>query len=215
MGRQIDAFDVQYWRRIQLMNASEYKYLYIYCDNCFTNSEFARVLKLIGAYGLEERFEVSDNASFNQICSALSKQINHDLRLNGFRKRIKQSRVSKNQIKAILCSFINPTNGKSFVKIPFNVVPIFFYIICLLRTIVDAHHLNDYRDEFKLKTINEFFYTAHYKLFVKKMGEFANVTDPVYQERLDRLNQNLTGEHTFMNCKYKAIEWHHNHHYIP
>ena len=73
----------------------------------------------------------------------------------------------------------------------------------------------DYRNEFNLKTINEFFYNVHYELFVENFGSFANVTDSVYQQRLNRLNQNLTGEHTFMNCKYRDIEWHNNHHYIP
>ncbi len=189
-----------------------YRYATFPCDKIITNFNFDDVLREIGKFYFHR-----PDAGLNAICSLIRDEINREWRLNGLKKKIRLKRVSTTQIKTIRRSFLKiRNNDEKYVRIPFNVVSIFFFIISLLNRIDNENSsANKYINAMNKTCISDYLYFEHVQIFKKHFDKRKNqLTDKDLIEKYDLLNANLTGQYSLMKLKHEEVDWDNNKEYI-
>ena len=122
------------FRKLENYNAvifPHYRYATFNCNDLYINKNFDDILRIIGKY----HFNVTE-IGLNAICSKIRDEINKEWKLNSFKKRIRLKKVSTNQIKSIRREFNKIRNkNEKFIRIPFDVVSILFYIMQLFNKV--------------------------------------------------------------------------------
>ena len=169
------------------------------------NINFDKLLSCIGKYYYHE-----DNMSINRICARISEDLNREWRLNKFRKRKK--RVSVQQIKSIRHSFIKMgQKDKYVVRIPFNVVSIFFYIMSLYFQIAqtqDGSISDEIMGLLHKQSVGNIFYRNHCDAFNSvyiNRRHFLN--DRTLVDKYELLYAELTRPDSFFCKQYSKIKW--------
>lgn len=191
---------------------STYRYATLPCNQIFRNINFDDVLREIGKFYFHQ-----PQAGLNAVCTLIRDEINREWRLNGFKKRARMKRVSTTQIKTIRRAFFSITRGnKSYIRIPFNVVSILFFIINLLNKIEDENaSVHKYFVVMDQTCISDYLYSTHTKIFKDNFEKRKNqLTDSDLIEKYNLLNANLTGQYSFMQKKYSDVNWDNNSEYI-
>lgn len=186
-----------------------YRYVTIDCDVVYFNDNFDTILKIIGNHYWDEY-----NIGTDKICALIKDKINHDWKLNGFKRSVQRKRVSTNQIKAIRRSFqrINNHNRK-FIRIPFHSVPIIFYILNMLHIIPigelsadEKSYVNTLADS--LQTLGELIFPFHTALFDKNYNNFLfHIEDLELIALYGKLYANLHDPSSVMRCRYDLVDW--------
>lgn len=182
----------------------EIRYVTLPCDKLIQNINFDNILKEIGRYYFKK-----PEASMNRICAMIRDSLNAEWHLNRRRKRKK--RVSATQIKTIRRSFKKITkDGDFFLRIPFDVVPILFYILNLARSIDNENSsIHSIFKEMEKMPIADYLYSYHRDVFSKEFNtRINNITDEVLICRYNKLNGYLTGHLSFMTSNYSDFSSH-------
>lgn len=189
-----------------------YRYATFPCKQIFNNENFDNVLKAIGNFYFHK-----PEAGLNAICTLIRDEINKEWRLNSLKKRVRLKRVSTTQIKTIRRAFIKISNDEEkYVRIPFDVVSIIFFIISLLNRIENQEDsIQNIFAEMDKTCISDYLYKEHTLLFQKNYMKRRNqITDIELQKKYDLLNANLLGRYSIMRCKYFEVDWDNNSLYI-
>ena len=195
-----------------------YRYATIPCDTMFINENFDNVLKAIGKFYFHK-----PEAGLNSICTMIRDEINKEWNLNGFKRRVRLKRVSTTQIKTIRRAFIRISNNNTkFVRIPFDVVSILFFIITLLNKIAKLDKTGEgkacaqaFFKEMNRERISVFLYREHMELFEANYVRRRNqLTDDVLIEKYELLYANLLGQYSIMQQMYSQINWNNDTPYI-
>lgn len=187
---------------------SLYKYATIPCSEAFINVNFDNILLTLGKYCFNE-----PNATPNRVCALLRDRINSEWHLN--RKRKSKKKISATQIKSVRRSFNRLISHDTFVRIPFDVVPIFFFILSLLKSIDNENaDIQKYINDMNKLEIGQYLYKNHTEIFNNEMdNRVAHITDRDLINKYNRLNANLNEYHSIMKKHYNEIEWHNIHQY--
>lgn len=185
-----------------------YRYVTLNCNQDYLNTEFDKILKILGKYYFNKPALGTDG-----ICSLIKDKINQEWHLNSLKKSIQQKRVSSNQVKTIRRAFRRiKDKNQHFIRIPFSVVPILFFILNLLHSI-PISELNDDEKQFmdSLTNGNEIrkcLYNYHTSVFFKKYSIImSNITDEELKDKYQRLYANLTDKSSVINNTYSEIKW--------
>ena len=189
-----------------------YRYATLPCSEIFENLNFDDVLRELGKFYFHQ-----PEAGLNTICTLIRDEINCEWRLNGLKNRFKMKRVSTTQIKTIRRAFFKITNGdEKYIRIPFNVVSIIYFIINLLNRIEDEN--SSIRKHFiamNKTCISDYLYPDHTKIFKDNFDKRKNqLTDEELKWKYDLLKANLTGQYSIMQKKYSDVDWNNNSEYI-
>lgn len=186
-----------------------YRYVTLNCNQVYFNTDFEKILKILGKYYFNEPSLGTDG-----ICSRIKDRINCEWHLNGFKMSIQQKRVSTNQIKTIRRSFRKLRDiGQNYIRIPFSVVPILFFILNLLHCIpvTDLDHEEKQFMNSLIKggkTISEQLYDYYVSTFLKEYDIICSkLTDEELINKYKKLYANLTNRLSIMNCTYCDIDW--------
>ena len=183
-----------------------YRYVTISCKESVKNNNFDSVLKEIGTHYFHDA-----EAGVNGICSLIRDEINREWRLNGSKKHQSLKRVTTTQIKTIRRSFsrINSTNEQQFIRIPFDIVPILFFILTLLNGIGSGSpSVNQLFVAMNKVKIGEYLYAEHTKLFEDNYPQRMNqITDPTLQAKYAVLKANLQSPTSIMQQRYSEVNW--------
>ena len=185
-----------------------YRYVTLNCNQDYFNSEFDKILRILGKYYFNKPSLGTDG-----ICSLIKDKINQEWHLNSLKKSIQQKRVSTNQVKTIRRAFrrINDEN-QHFIRIPFSVVPIMFFTLNLLHSI-PISELNNSEKQFMNILINgndikKCLYDFHTSIFLKKYSIImSSITDDELKDKYQRLYANLTDKSSVINNRYSEIKW--------
>lgn len=186
-----------------------YRYATIYCDQSYFNDNFEEILKILGKHYFNEPSLGTDG-----ICSRIKDKINREWHLNGLKKSTHQKRVSTNQIKTIRRTFQKLRDKEqNYIRLPFSVVPILFFILNLLNSIPVAELDNSEKKFINTfansgKTIKEMLYDFHANIFTKEYNIFySNLSDEKLKNKFQKLYANLTNRLSIMNCTYRNVNW--------
>lgn len=179
-----------------------YKYATFNCEKAFSNDSFDALLIEIGKYCFDEK-----TGNYHSICRLIQASINKDWHLNKLRRRSKK--VSIRQIKTIRHSFKKVGKDEQYIRIPFDVIPIFFYILSLAKSI-DSENSNVHSIINKLneKAIGNGIYKKHIEIF--EFGFYnrvENLNDQNLKEKYKILYSQLLGSDAFMRKKFNQINW--------
>lgn len=182
-----------------------YRYVTIPCDEKYQNKNFDELLLLIGRYYFK-----NPSLGINRVCALIKDEINAEWHLNRLRKSIQRKKITTMQVKSVRRSFSRIHDaGQQFIRIPFNIVPIFFYILSLLSQISEEN-LAAYEFASRMNTciIGDYLYNYHTKEFVKKYPIYSKrISDKSLVGKYLKLNSNLTGPQSFMQHYFKDIQW--------
>ena len=147
------------------------RYATLECPKIIANNNFDDILRKIGKF----YYNLPDDISLNRICSIIKDEINKKWHLNRLRKRAQFKNVTTNQIKSIRFSYTKLMGGPNYIRIPFNVVPILFFILYIYK----KTYLNNYEED----CIGNYFYKEHrHTAIIKLPPMIAIVGDPVLDE---------------------------------
>lgn len=193
-----------------------YSYVTIDCNVEYFNDNFDKMLKVIGKH-----YWADDSIGTDKICSLIKDKINHDWKLNGFKKSVQKKRVSTNQVKAIRRSFQRICNHKKkIIRIPFHSVSIIFFILDMLHRIPIGELSADerrYVDALanSFQTVGETFFQFHTALFNNDYKNFLfHIDDLELIDLYNTLYANLNDRSSVMRCRYDLIAWNRLNQYI-
>ena len=181
---------------------SLYKYATIPCSKAFVNVNFDNILLTLGKYCFNE-----PNATLDRVCALIRDRINSEWHLN--RKRKSKKKVSATQIKSIRRSFNRLISKDYFVRIPFDVVPILFFILSLLKSIDNENadiqkHINNMNQ----LEVGQYLYKEHTEIYNReRLNRIAHITDPSLLQKYERLDANLNEYLSIMRKHYNEINW--------
>ncbi len=181
------------------------RYATFACDEIFLNLNFDDLLRDIGKYYFKK-----PNVGLNGICSLIKDEINREWHLNKLRKSIRRKKVSTTQIKTIRRSFVKINNSnEKYIRIPFDVVSILFFILTILKRIDDNNFNKEkYVRIMNEKTIGTYLYERHTDIFSREYdNRIMHLSDPLLIEKYKTLSSLLTGYNTFMNHYFDDIDW--------
>ncbi len=193
------------FQKINVVVFHTYRYATFNCENIYFNTNFDAILKELGKFYFKR-----PDLGVNGVCSLIKDEINKEWHLNGLKKKVQLKRVSTNQIKTIRRSFHKLRDkDENFIRIPFNVVPIFFFILSLLKQIDNENsNVNKLIQSMNFNTIGEYIYDYHMQIFKTNYKKrVALLTDPALKNKYLTLEANLIGFHTIMNKYFRDIEW--------
>lgn len=175
------------------------------CDNIkpYINENFDDLLLLLGKYYFER-----PDLGVNGVCSLIKDEINKEWNLNGLRKKYQLIRVTTSQVKSIRRSFskINDRSQK-FVRIPFNVTSIFFFILMLLARI-DKHYSTTFIDILNRETLGDYLYKYHIDVFEDMYLPRVNaLTDEELRQKYRTLYADLSAYNAFMRKHFSDLRW--------
>lgn len=185
-----------------------YRYVTLNCEQNYFNMEFDKILSIIGRHYFNKPSLGADG-----ICSLIKDKINQEWHLNSLKKSIQQKRVSSNQVKTIRRAFRRiKDRNQYFIRIPFSVVPILFFILNLLHSI-PVSELND--DEKKFinflsngNEIRKCLYDYHTGIFLNKYSTIMlSIADEELRDKYQRLYANLTYTSSVVNKTFGEINW--------
>lgn len=182
-----------------------YRYATLDCSEQYTNVHFDECLALIAKYYFKDM-----SAGPNHTCTLIRDEINSEWHLNGFRASIRRKRVSTNQIKTIRRSFNKLKNKEeNFVRLPFDVVPIFFFIMSLLAQISEESGVaKEFISRMNVDNVRNYIYPYQSEVFRQQYETYMNnLTDPVLRAKFMQLHANLFGPDTFMIHRFSEIVW--------
>lgn len=171
----------------------------------FINDNFDKLLRLLGrAY-----FNRPD-LGVNGVCSLVKDEINKEWHLNGMRKKFQLKRVTTNQIKSIRRTFRKINDASSyFIRIPFNVASILFFILMMLARIS-----NEYNECAALKrtldceTIGAYLYRNHIEIFEKKsLARINALTNEELKQKYRTLDAHLCGYNAITKKHFSDLKW--------
>jgi len=182
---------------------SLYKYATIPCSEAFININFDNILLTLCKYCFNE-----PNATPTRVCALIRDRINSEWHLN--RKRKSKKKVSATQIKSIRRSFNRLISNDLFVRIPFDVVPIFSFILSLLKSIDNENaDIQKYINGMNRLEVGQYLYKEHTDIYNRqKLNRVAHITDPGLLQKYERLDANLNEYHSIMKKHYNEIDWH-------
>lgn len=189
-----------------------YRYATLPCSEMFQNINFDEILKEIGKFYFHQ-----PEAGLNAVCTLIRDEINREWKLNGYKKRARMKRVSTTQIKTIRRAFFKITSGEEkYIRIPFNVVSILYFIINLLNRIEDENSsIHKYFTLMNKTCISDYLYSKHTKIFRENLVKRKNqLTDEELKCKYDKLNANLTGQYSIMQKKHSDVDWDNGEEYI-
>ncbi len=185
-----------------------YRYATFTCNDRYQNINFDEILQQLGKFYFKQ-----PELGLNAVCSLIRDEINKEWHLNSFKRKIRMKRVSTNQIKTIRRSFLKIHNhNENFIRIPFDVVSILFFIIQLVNRIDDENaSIEQIKRELNDVNIGSYLYRYHAQVFE---DQYDNVRrDKVRQEsrvlfeKYERLQARLTSNQSIMKKKYKEVDW--------
>lgn len=204
--------NVKYLERYNPVVLPTYRYATLPCDKIFQNISFDDILREIGKFYFHQ-----PEAGLNAVCALIRDEINREWRLNGFKKRVRLKRVSTTQIKTIRRAFFKITNGnEKYIRIPFNVVSIIYFIINLLNRIEDENSsIGKHFTAMDKTCISDYLYAKHIEIFKENFDKRKHqLTDVDLIEKYDLLHANLVGQYSIMQKKYSDVDWDNNDEYI-
>lgn len=196
---------MKYLEKYNPVILSTYRYATMPCGEMFQNVNFDDILREIGKFYFHQ-----PEAGLNAVCTLIRDEINREWKLNGFKKRARMKRVSTTQIKTIRRAFFKITRSdEKYIRIPFNVVSILYFIINLLNRIENGNSsVHRYFTSMDKTCISDYLYSKHTKIFKDNFDKRKNqLTDEELKWKYDILNANLTGQYSIMQKKYSAVDW--------
>mgnify|MGYP004669858405 CR=1 FL=1 len=188
------------------------RYAEFLCDDKIFNTNFDELLMDIGKY-----YYKKTDIGVNGICALIRDEINKEWHLNKLRKRIQLKKVSATQIKTIRRSFlkINDSN-QNYIRIPFDVVSILFYIIKILYSIENENFdKSKYINAMNKTTISQYLYKEHTQIFNEQyLNKINCLSDRALIEKYNRLYSMLTGFDSFLSHSFKDIDWNKSNQYV-
>lgn len=175
------------------------------CGGQYENVNFDDILREIGRYYFHQ-----PEVGLDGICALIRDEINKEWHLNGLRKSIQLKRVTASQIKSIRRSFCEITDTeKYFVRVPFDVVSIFYFILTLLSRIDNEYsEANEYIRVMNQISIVEYLYKYHLEAFNNIIADkIENLPLGVLREKHQKVKANLTDYYTFMRSNFRNIPW--------
>ena len=190
-------------RAYNIVPVSINKYATLPCQEAFQNTNFDDILVVLG-----ENYYGMPNASINQICALIKDQINQEWHLN--RKRNHDKKISTKQIKSIRRSFNRIVSNNNYVRIPFDVVSIFFFILSLLKSIeTPSDDVKKYINNLNRIEVGEYLYKEHRQSFKNEYEHrIRHLRDNSLREKYETLHSMLVSTYTIMTKKFNEIEWH-------
>lgn len=188
------------------------RYAEFLCKDKIFNTNFDELLMDIGKY-----YYKKTDIGVNRICALIRDEINKEWHLNKLRKRIQLKKVSATQIKTIRRSFlkINDSN-QNYIRIPFDVVSILFYIIKILYSIDNENFdKNKYINAMNKTKISQYLYKEHTRIFKEQyLNKINCLSDRALIEKYNRLYSMLTGFDSFLSHPFKDIDWNKSNQYV-
>ena len=126
-------------------------------------------------------------------------------------------RISTNQIKTIRRSFLKVRNRQNFIRIPFEVVSILFFILQLLNRIENENDvLKHIKNELNNMSIGDYLYQHHTYVFSQEYKVKMNALrdEPFMLAKYQHLEANLIGGYSIMAKRYDEIDWDNANDYI-
>ena len=178
------------------------KYATFPCNEAFVNKNFDGILLDLGKYYFHR-----PDAKENQICSLIKDELNKEWHLNRIRNYKK--RVSTSQIKSIRRSFNRLVSNTTHVRIPFDVVPILFYILSLYKSIDSENAtIQTKKNAMNNIKIGDYLYKEHTKIFNDQYNSrMQQITEPELIQKYIRLEANLNYCDSIMKTTYGSIQW--------
>ena len=178
------------------------KYATFPCNEAFVNKNFDGILLDLGKYYFHR-----PDAKENQICSLIKDELNKEWHLNRIRNYKK--RVSTAQIKSIRRSFNRLVSNTTHVRIPFDVVPILFYILSLYKSIdSDNATIQTRINAMNVVKIGDYLYSDHTIIFNSVYPtRKPQITETELIEKYKRLDANLNHDDSIMRITYNDIKW--------
>lgn len=172
------------------------RYATLECPKIIANNNFDDILRKIGKF----YYNLPDDISLNRICSIIKDEINKKWHLNRLRKRAQFKNVTTNQIKSIRFSYTKLMGGPNYIRIPFNVVPILFFILYIYK----KTYLNNYEED----CIGNYFYKEHrHTAIIKLPPMIAIVGDPVLALKYNTLLNDLNGNNSLLDMYLSDLAW--------
>lgn len=172
------------------------RYATLECPKIITNNNFDDILRKIGKF----YYNLPDDISLNRICSIIKDEINKKWHLNRLRKRAQFKNVTTNQIKSIRFSYTKLMGGANYIRIPFNVVPILFFILYIYK----KTYLNNYEED----CIGNYFYKEHrHTAIIKLPPMIAIVGDPALALKYNTLLNDLNGNNSLLDMYLSDLAW--------
>lgn len=183
------------------------RYATFLCDDreIYINQNFDTLLLLLGKYYFHR-----PDLGINGVCSLIKDEINKEWNLNGLRKKFQLKRVTTNQIKSIRRSFRKVGNSaQKFVRIPFNVASIFFFILMLVARIEnDTSECVSLIRMLDNQTIGNCLYNYYITIFEEKsLARINALTNENLKQKYRTLEAHLCGYNAFMKKKYSDLRW--------
>lgn len=180
------------------------RYATINCEEKIININFDEVLREIGKF----YFKLPDDVGLNRICSMIKDKINKTWHLNRLRKRAKFKNVTTNQIKSIRHSFNKLRNNADYIRIPFNVVSILFFIICMYVSQTENPNFEQTNKKVEEENIGDYFYKEHLETARNNLlPKAAIISDPSLAGKYTTLYNDLTNIGSLMEKHFSDIDW--------
>lgn len=180
-----------------------YQYAKLNCDEYIVNINFDMILREIGTY----YYKLNSEASLNKICSLIKDTINTTWHLNRVRKRLQLKNVTTNQIKAIRHSFYRKKSDTHFVRIPFNVISIIFFILYMYNSI-DSPNQKNTINYMKNDSIGTYLYNEFINVALLELPpKIAITTNTVLNDKLKKLLIDIKQINSLLNKRFNDITW--------